>query len=266
MAGNWKTEANKVLRRLVIERNMIANSMSKDIQGAKAVSIPYLEWREVTKAVKTKEDFKQQAEALNAFIKAERTIEQHGNILIPKPLEREIDKRRELVNLNTTKEANYAREQSKELLVGGERKPNISMGDARVSERMLSTRPIEDYRGKYDYEKFVDRVYYRSLQDTGARAWSDYRKNYIKGIESWFNQYDANAQSGQSNGQQMKELTEKAVEKLKKKGLSDFRKAYYSDLLGDIDYIQSGESLSDEDILGKLTTLDYMFGLGLFDE
>lgn len=246
----------KEIRRLVIQRNRIANRMSKQGDELNAVSIPLLNWKDVTSNIMTKRDYENQVKILNAFINAPKDFENYNAVTISIPYKAELEKRIELRNAQVQREINYAKRLGKVAYTGGQlfNQMQVSMGNTRIKERQISLRQLEDFRTPYEFQQYAERVYKATDTSGSIAKWQDYKDNYITGVKRMLDD---------STDEEAAEYGKAVIEKLQNTSLTKFRDIYYSDILGDIDYLQSDERNKNDAIMERLTTVDNMFGLNV---
>lgn len=265
MAEEWRESAVKELRQLVSDRNRMAWFIEQDLTEKNAVHIPRISSNEIVKSVVTTEDYNNQKSALLAFLSSPIEIEQRGNMIIPTPLMNEINIRVGLNNLRVDKEANYGYETGKSPKIGGVDAPNITMGNARVVNRKLSEREPEEYRGRYDYSKFVDRVFKETATAKNSRAWEDYKKNYIKGLRKGRIGIEG-TDATRAEKKKLRSAYNKAMKSLKNTSTDKFKEIYYSDLEGDIDFLSHYGGEDIEAFSNRINSVANMFGLDLFSD
>ena len=250
--SGWKRNQEIQIRKLVIQRNRLASKLNKKGASLNAVSIPYIDWHDVSSVILNKVDYDKQVNILNAFINAPKEFANYGAITIAEPLEREIKARVNQNNMRVQKEIEYARKKGDNLAAGGQIKQKLFMGDERIHDHMLTLRDLSSFDNKYNFNQYYERTIRASNRSSSIHTWQNYKDNYIKGVQNMVSS---------ASDEQAVEWGNAMIEKLQGTTLTKFRGEYYGDLLGDINYLQSDEHLKNDAIFEKLAAVSRIFGL-----
>lgn len=265
MADVWREKAVVEIRQLVHDRNRFAKAIETELVTSNAVHIPKLSSNEIVKSIVSPRDYENQKSALLAFLSSPMEVEKRGNMIIPTPLLNEISIRVSLNNLRVEEEADYAKEIGKVAKIGGVETPSITMGNARIFNRKLSEREPEEYRGRYDYSKFVERVFNETATSKNSKAWEKYKQNYIKGIRKG----RIGIEGTDATIKEKKELRKsynKALKMLKETDVNKFKDAFYSDLEGDIDFLSRYKDGDIGIFSSRIETVANIFGMNLYSD
>lgn len=256
--GNRQNKQKEAIRKAVIQRNRRAGRLNKAGVEYGAVEIPIISWQDVWKEISTKKDFEDQMKILNAFNKANTDFNAYVSVTVANPYQKEIEKRIEINNRRAELETVYAKKHSKntKLFGGIEKGEGVILSD-RVPDSYITPRNLDNL-SKSGFQAYAESIYNRTNATASIQRWGGYRENYVKALGALRDQTEGNEFVYNKAGQ--------IIEALKERSLTSFRKNYYQDVLGDIDYLQSDEMQKVQTIWEKLVDVDRMFKLGIISE
>lgn len=235
------------LHSLLVKRNRIAIELNrnKDL----TIKVPLLNINKQLAHITTNAEADALHRTLNAFISSDRDTLQDGIHTVAAPMIEEMYARSNEDYERVAKEAAEAYQWREEVGLLNEGKPySIDQWNDRIAERYQGYKDPAEYSTRQGYANYVDRVYKKTLLNDEEQGWDLYKENYINSVEKIVDSVQGTSQARKAR---------KLLKRLKEMPVSNFKKAYYTDLSGDIDFV----SLDPETVKQSLERLQGVKGV-----
>ena len=262
-----RQEKLNTLQGLVNRRNqiMMAANEAAHNRGISAYVQPsQIAFQDIKAQIETDKDLDEQIAIYRAAVEAPLSYTETDKFVTPTPYMLELEVRTKVANRRAKTEFEYAKRHNKEVIKDSEGNVLSTVKlIGRLPEQKVHAKELSDYTLE-GFRKHADALQYRTTGTGSTERWITYQKNYIKGVNVLLDQY--------MDGEQgLPDLEKQAVVVAFRNALleldpREFRRVYYSKITGDIDYLQSEDEHSAEEIEDKIRTISRMYNLGLFDK
>ena len=112
----------------------------------------------------------------------------------------------------------------------------------KFSERVYTYKDPEHFRSQYDYDKWKDKMYDKTLNLDEMKRMEEYKKTYLETFERNVVKESDKEIKGSARREEAKDI----LNALKKLSPEEFQYAYYTDLLGDISFLYPDKTTDAE--------------------
>lgn len=245
---------------------MTANEAAHNRGIRSYVQPAQIAFQDVKAQIETDRDLDEQIAIYKAAVEAPMDYTETDKFVTPTPYMLELEVRTNVANRRAKTEYDYAKKHYKTTVEDKDtdKSTTVWLTD-RLPKQQIHAKELKDYTLD-GFRKHAEALQYRTTGTGSTERWISYQRNYITGVNALLDQYAAGEQGlPDTEKQEVALAIRNALLELEP---SMFRRAYYSKITGDIDYLQSSEAqnLKDNEISDKLYTISEMFGLGIIDE